>query len=80
MSKYNFPICKFRGKESNIKYPCLVSLKYDGEWEAIIKLQNEIFMINKPEYGRIRTDIPHFKTIKKIPFDGIFLAEFVYNE
>ena len=76
------PICKYRGKYDNIKYPCYVSLKLDGELAYIVKKQGKLFAVNKtPKYGRYRKDFPALEEFKDLSFpDGIYLAELYWNE
>jgi len=78
---YNLPVCKFRGTKQDIKYPCFVSLKLDGELTYIIKKENKIFSVNKPKYGRYRFNYPALEEFKKLNLpNGIYLAELYWNE
>ena len=78
---YKLPICKFRGFKVNIKYPCLVSVKYDGELEYIIKKNGKVYMVNKPEYGRYREGGKALEEFAKLNLpDGVYLAELIAGE
>lgn len=78
---YILPVCKYRGKFENIKFPCYVSLKLDGELQYVIKKGEKIFSVNKSKYGRYRYDYPALHEFSKLRIgDGIFLAELYWNE
>ena len=78
---YNLPVCKYRGKMENIKYPCYASIKFDGELTYIINLDNECFTVNKDKYGRIRKNYPVTEEFKKLNLPkGIYLGELFWNE
>ena len=53
---FKMPVLKFRGKFQHIKYPCLASLKYNGEMEYLVIKNTKALLMNKPKYGRIRTE------------------------
>jgi len=77
---YKLPLCKFRGSKHNIKFPCYVSLKLDGELQYIIKRKDTVFSVNKDKYGRYRLDYPALYEFKKLNLpDGIYLAELYYG-
>ncbi|GEM_PF-5697742 len=79
---YDLPICKFRGKVYDVKYPCYISLKLDGEFTYLVKQGDKVYTINKSEYGRYREDfnaLNEFKQLKDIP-NGIYLAELYFGE
>lgn len=79
--KLRLSICKFRGKEYDIKYPCYVSLKLDGELNYIRKQGNLIYSMNKTKYGRFRFDYKALKELRKINMpDGFYLVEIYYGE
>lgn len=78
---YNLPVCKYRGKKEDIKYPCYVSLKLDGELTYIIKKGDKLFSVNKSKYGRYRSNYYALGEFKKLnPPDGIYLAELYWSE
>jgi len=60
-----------------ISFPNIAEVKLDGEFQYLIKKQGDIYLANKPEHGRIRTDMP--VTQIDIPDDSVFLAELVYG-
>jgi len=78
---YNLPVCKYRGSKVDIKYPCFVSLKLDGELTYIVKKGEKVFSVNKSKYGRYRLDYPALEefSLLNLP-DGIYLAELYWNE
>jgi ATP-dependent DNA ligase len=64
--------------EGHIPFPCVAEVKMDGEFQYLIKKRGKIFLANKKEYGRIRTDMPVTNTID-IPDDSVFVGELVYG-
>ncbi len=73
---YNgLPFMEIEGE--HIPFPCLAEVKMDGEFQYVIKKHGDIFLANKPEHGRIRTDMPVTKL--DIPDDSVFLGELVYG-
>jgi len=78
---YNLPVCKYRGSKADIRYPCFVSLKLDGELTYIIKKREKVFSVNKPKYGRYRLNYPALEefSLLNLP-DGIYLAELYWSE
>jgi len=62
-------------------YPCRVEIKLDGELQYVIKQKGKLYLANKQEHGRIRTEMPVLDEIEdKIPDDSIFLAELVWGD
>lgn len=61
-------------------FPCRAEIKLDGEFQYVIKRKGKLYLANKPEHGRIRTDMPVLNEIEdKIPDDSVFLAELVWG-
>ena len=77
---YELPVCKYRGGWKDIKYPCLVSLKLDGELTYVIKKGSKVLSVNKPKYGRHREDYPALNALKEVPGDAIYLGELHWSE
>jgi len=76
---YFMPVQKYRGEIKNIKYPCYISLKLDGELQYLIVKNHKAISVNKSKYGRIRLDYNITKEAEKLP-DGIYLGELYWNE
>ncbi len=62
-----------------IPFPCVAEIKYDGEFQYLVKQRGQIFLANKKEYGRIRMDMPATSSID-FPENSIFLAELVWDK
>jgi len=78
---YDLPICKFRDNVYDIKYPCYISLKLDGEFTYLVKTNNKVYTINKSEYGRYREDFNALNEFKQLELpNGIYLAELYFGE
>jgi len=77
---FKMPVLKFRGKSQHIKYPCLASLKYNGEMEYLIVKNTKALLINKPKYGRIRIECPITEIARRRLPDGIYLGELIYKD
>ena len=77
---YWLPVQKFRGKKEHVLYPCLASLKIDGELGFLVVRDGQAVLVNKPKYGRWRTDFPITEIAKRILPDGIYLGELHYGE
>jgi len=60
-----------------ISYPCVAEVKLDGEFQYIIKRNGIVYLANKREHGRIRTDMP--VTNIDIPDNSVFLGELVWG-
>ena len=76
---YWLPVQKFRGKEQHVSFPCYVSLKLDGELTYLIVKNGKAVTVNKPKYGRWRTDYPITNIAKDILPEGIYLGELYWN-
>ncbi len=70
------PFMEIEGQR--IPFPCLAEPKMDGEFQYVVKKQGQIYLVNKKEHGRIRTDMPVTNSID-IPDDSVLLAELVYG-
>lgn len=78
---YNLPVCKYRGGIYNLRFPCWVSLKLDGELTYVIKKGEKIFSVNKPKYGRFRFGYKALEEFKELGLpDGIYLGELYWDE
>ena len=78
---YHLPVCKYRGRFENIKFPCYVSLKLDGELQYIVKKGDTIFSVNKDKYGRVRKSYPALDEFAKLELqDGVYLAELYWGD
>src|SRR3972149_2881783 len=76
----NLPYMSIRGAINDITYPCSAEIKLDGELQYIIKAGNhQVYLANKQEHGRIRTDMPVTNSIV-CPDNTVFLGELVYGE
>ena len=62
----------------NIVYPSVAELKLDGEFQYIIEKDGDVYLANKQEHGRIRTDMP--VTNISIPKNSVFLGELVWGK
>jgi ATP-dependent DNA ligase len=62
----------------HIPFPCIAEIKFDGEFQYLIKKHGNIYLANKKEYGRIRTDMAVTNSID-IPEDSIFTAELIWD-
>jgi len=69
------PFMEFRGL--HIPFPCISEPKMDGEFQYIIKRKGKVYLANKKEHGRIRTDMP--VTQLDIPDDSILLGELIWG-
>jgi len=76
---YDLPECKFRGSRKDIRFPCLVSVKLDGELCYIIRKNDSVCCVNKAKYGRYRFDFPALNRLETLP-EGIYLGELHYGE
>lgn len=63
----------------DIVYPCVASLKRDGELDFIIVTEGNAIIVNKPVYGRIRQDFPVTEVAKGLP-DGIYTCELYWDQ
>jgi len=70
------PFMEIEGE--HIPFPCIAEVKLDGEFQYVVKKQGQIYLVNKKEHGRIRTDMPVTNSID-IPDDSVLLAELVYG-
>jgi len=61
-----------------IPFPCVAEVKLDGEFQYVIKKHGKLYLANKPEHGRIRTDMPALGSID-IPDDSVLLGELVWG-
>jgi len=62
----------------HIPFPCVAEPKLDGEFQYIIKRKGQVYLANKKEHGRLRTDMPVTNSID-FPDDSVFLGELVYG-
>ena len=61
-------------------FPCRAEIKLDGEFSYVIKKEGKLYLANKKEHGRIRSEMPVLNEIEdKIPDDSVFLAELVWG-
>jgi len=75
----NNVICKFRGNKWDLRFPSYVSLKYDGEFNWLMKKDNNIYLVNK--WNRIRKDLNILDNIKRLNLpNNIYFCELYYNE
>lgn len=61
-----------------VTYPTVAEVKFDGEFQYLIKKDGRVYLINKKEHGRTRTDIPILNNLA-IPEDSVFTAELIYG-
>ena len=61
----------------HIPFPCVAEIKFDGEFQYIIKRKNQVYLVNKQEHGRIRTDMP--VTQLDIPDDSVLIGELIWG-
>jgi hypothetical protein len=81
VKNYSLPVCSYRGKSSDIEFPCFWSVKRDGELEYIIKKGSKVFTVNKSKYGRYRKNFPALDEFISLSLpDGIYLAELCYEQ
>ena len=76
---YWLPVQKYRGREQHVEFPCYVSLKLDGELTYLIVKNGRAVTVNKPKYGRWRTDYPVTQFAASLLPDGIYLGELYWN-
>lgn len=61
-------------------FPCRAEIKLDGEFSYVIKKEGKLYLANKREHGRMRSEMPVLNEIEdKIPDDSVFLAELVWG-
>lgn len=70
------PYMAIRG--DSISLPTVVEIKLDGELQYVIKKKGQVYLANKKEHGRLRTDMPVTNSIV-CPDNTVFLAELVYG-
>ncbi len=70
------PFMKIRGEA--VTFPCVAEIKFDGEFQYLISQGKKVYLVNKEEHGRIRTDMP--VTNIDIPDNSVFLAELIYGK
>jgi len=62
-------------------FPCRAEIKLDGEFSYVIKKEGKLYLANKKEHGRMRSEMPVLNEIEdKIPDDSVFLAELVWGK
>jgi ATP-dependent DNA ligase len=71
----NLPFMEIEGEV--IPYPCVAEVKFDGEFQYLVKNKDNTYLLNKPCYGRVRTGMT--VTSVNYPEDSIFTAELVYG-
>lgn len=69
------PFMAIRGTEP--MFPCIAEVKFDGEFQYVIKSNGEVYLANKQEHGRIRMEMPI--TQVDYPDNSVFLGELVYG-
>jgi ATP-dependent DNA ligase len=69
------PFCEIRG--DYIHYPCVAEIKADGEFQYLISQEGKVYLANKREHGRIRTEMP--VTNIRLPDNSVFVAELIYG-
>lgn len=78
--KPTIEIGKIRGKLEQLRYPCAVETKWDGEFEYIIITDGGTVLINK--YGRTRTDMTATNEIDRLelPIGTVLAGELFMHE
>jgi ATP-dependent DNA ligase len=72
----NLPFMEIAG--NHIIYPCIAEIKFNGEFQYLINDGTGTYLVNKREYGRIRTDMK--VTNIKIPEHSVFCGELIYGD
>ncbi len=70
------PYMDIRGVD--ITFPTVAEIKLDGEFQYVVKKQGQVYLVNKKEHGRIRTEMPVTDSID-CPDNTVFLGELVYG-
>lgn len=75
-----YPIPKLRGSLASISFPAFGEIKYDGEFTFIFFSCGRMCTCNK--YGRVRTDFPELKNIRKLMNcnSAVMISELYYGE
>lgn len=69
------PFMKLRGDK--YEFPCAAEVKFDGEFQYVVKNGGDVHLINKQIHGRCRTDMPVTKI--DIPDDTVLLGELIWH-
>lgn len=62
-----------------ITYPTVAEIKFDGEFGYIIKREGKVYIANKQEHGRIRTELPILEPFEEIPDESVLLGEMIWG-
>jgi ATP-dependent DNA ligase len=63
------------GRGDSVAFPHVLEPKADGEFQYLINVEGQTYLVNKREHGRIRKDMP--VTNITIPENSVFTAELV---